>query len=54
MKSLDYLDDIKRLAMVNNNRLAELLEYVRYILTDNGADTSVLEELIEMIEDGEV
>lgn len=54
MKSLDYLDDIKRLARVSNDGLAELLEYVRYILTDNDADTSVLEDLIEMIEDGEV
>lgn len=51
MKSLDYLDQIKKDHFLTNEQLIDILEKISYIARDNNYDDSLTEELIEILEE---
>lgn len=49
MKSLEYLEEIKKDYLLNNNDLLDIIEKISYIARDNGKDDTILCELMETI-----
>ena len=50
MKSLDYLEEIKKDHMLSNADLIDILEKIGYIARDNNMDDSITDELISILE----
>ena len=53
IKSLDYIDEIKELYLLKNKDIADILDYIGYILTDNGYGDArgFLEDVSELLND---
>ena len=49
MKSLDYLEEIKRDYKLTDEDLADICDKLSYIARDNGEDDSILCTLSEML-----
>ena len=49
MNSLNYLDEIKRDYLLNNDDLIDIIEKLSYIARDNCEDDTILTELIDEI-----
>lgn len=49
MNSLNYLDEIKRDYLLNNDDLIDIIEKLSYIARDNDEDDTILTELIDTI-----
>ena len=49
MNSLNYLDEIKRDYLLNNDDLIDIIEKLSYIARDNSEDDTILTELIDEI-----
>ena len=47
MKSLDYLEEIKKRYALDNKDLIDILENIGYIARDNDIDDTITEELID-------
>ena len=56
IKSLDYLQTIKKDNRLTNKKLTDLLENISYILADNGEESAryLIDEIIDGITDGEI
>ena len=56
IKSLDYLQTIKKDNGLTNKKLTDLLENISYILADNGEESAryLIDEIIDGITDGEI
>ena len=50
MKSLDYLEEIKKDHVLTNADLIDILEKIGYIARDNNMDDSIIDELISILE----
>ena len=50
MKSLDYLEEIKKDHVLTNADLIDILEKIGYIARDNNMDDSITDELISILE----
>lgn len=46
MKSLDYLEEIKKRYVLSNEDLTDILTHIGYIARDNKLDDTITEELI--------
>lgn len=53
MKSLDYLEEIKKRYALNNEDLQDILTNIGYIARDNDIDDTITEDLIEELSKGE-
>ena len=53
MNSLEYLEDIKKRNLLDNDDLADILQDIAYVLGDNGYNDArfFLEDIIEVLED---
>lgn len=51
MKSLQYLEEIKKDYLLNNDDLIDIIEKFAYIARDNNYDDDFLSELINVIEE---
>lgn len=47
MKSLDYLEEIKKRYALSNEDLADILTHIGYIARDNKIDDTITEDLID-------
>lgn len=47
MKSLDYLEEIKKRYALSNEDLSDILTHIGYIARDNDIDDTITEDLIE-------
>ena len=55
-KSLDYLKEIKDNNLMSNDELADMLQNIAYILSDNGYIDAryFIDDLIDLINDNEI
>lgn len=53
MESLNYLAELKKRYLLNDEDLIDILQNIGYIARDNGLDDSVCDEIIEAIENSE-
>ena len=49
MKSLDYLEEIKKRYVLSNEDLTDILTHIGYIARDNKLDDTITEELINAL-----
>jgi hypothetical protein len=49
MKSLDYLEEIKKRYALSNEDLSDILTHIGYIARDNEIDDTITEELIDAL-----
>ena len=49
MKSLEYLKEIKKEHILDNDELIDIIEKIGYIARDNGMDDTITESLIELL-----
>ena len=50
MKSLDYLEEIKKRYVLSDEDLTDILTHIGYIARDNKIDDTITEELINVLE----